>query len=475
MAKKILKGSYEHKRASLRDTPFSRVALEKRFLGGLLRFPEAARTIVNQFNPEYFSSDKLKWMYEQVKTFFDKTGYIIDDKGFEEFIQTLKPKKRKIYKRLWKSCKKSGDNTSESSIFVIKDSLENLYHARLIVYNANMTVDLLERVGADGFEYVNKAKEQYASIQGDLISDRAEAILIDPIKGYDDYKKYHKRAQKNPTKFKGIPTGLKPLDKRIGGLRESEFALIATRTGIGKSILMMEFATHCFMHHGDVIYVTIEMPELQMRQRFYCHLSGIKYKFFRNFELTKKHWKRLDNKVQKRFDKHPYRMHIVDLPASGTVANIKNKIEELFNKHPIKLVCIDYLNIVKCASGGIATDWQNQIEVAIDMKQMTRYFNTRTWTAAQLSSKTEGKESKIQIKDMALAKHIPDHLDLGIYVQDTDTTDQDELFRMGFLKTRDFKADEFMLKADRDRMTFNTLSKKKLKEYKQEMTQGVEV
>jgi len=471
--KKSFKDSYKRKRASMRDSPFSRILDEKKFLGGLIKFPKVVGVIVNQFDSRCLSSDKLKWLYEEIEEFFNKTGYVLDDKGFNEYVGSLKVKKRKIYKRLWKSIKKISKKISEASTLVIKDNLEKLYDARLMIYNANHVADILDKADVDGIDVVEKAKKQYEKINDELSRGRTVIKVVDAINSYDDFKEYHQKAQANPKRYKGVPTGMRPLDKKIGGLRDSESGMVLTRTGVGKSILLMEFAAYCYQFYGDVIYVTIEMPEIQLRQRLYCHLSRIKYKYFRNFDLNKKHWRRLNKKIKSRFENHPFKFNIIDIPGSGTVADIKNRIETILNHNPgVRLICVDYLNIMRCSTGAIAVEWPRQIEIAIDLKQMYRYFDKPGWSAAQLKADTEGKETKIRISDMALSKNIPDHIDIGVTAQDTP---EENIFRIGFIKARDFKGEEFYVKGDRDRMTFNTVSKKESEKYYEQEQGGLKV
>lgn len=477
MAKKLIKGTYQHRRKSLKNSSFSNIKLEKRFLGGIIKYPDVARSILSQINAEVFSSDKTKWVHEHILEIYTKTGFIIDDKSFKELLNTLRIRKRKIYNRLWKSIRNSGEDVSEASLFLIRDELEALYQARLMIYNAELTADTLSKVKIDGYKKVKEAIDQYSSIQSELIVERMPVIVIDPIESFEDFKKFHKKAQANPKQFKGVPTGIKPMDKRMGGLRDAEFAIMVTVTGTGKSIFLLDVATHCYQNYGDVIYVTIEMPELQMRQRLYCRLSRIKYKFFRNFELKDQHWRKLDKKVYKKFENHPYKFHIIDMPGSGTVKMVKNKVEDILNRNPnVRLICVDYMNIMRCSSGTLAVDWQNQIEIAVDIKQsLARYFNIGTWSAAQLTAKTEGRQGPIHIRDMALARNIVDHIDVGAYLTTTDATEEDNIFRIGFIKTRDFSAKEFYLKGDRDRMTFSNVKKKDRKKFDAKQASNFEI
>ena len=61
----------------------------------------------------------------------------------------------------------------------------------------------------------------------------------------------------------GLPSGLYELDLATLGLVASELYLLAARTSVGKTTLMMQVAHHVATHHGPVLFVSCEMrPEL---------------------------------------------------------------------------------------------------------------------------------------------------------------------------------------------------------------------
>jgi replicative DNA helicase len=61
----------------------------------------------------------------------------------------------------------------------------------------------------------------------------------------------------------GLPTGLYEFDLARLGLVNSELYVLAARTSIGKTTLMMQVAHHVAAHHGPVLFVSCEMrPEL---------------------------------------------------------------------------------------------------------------------------------------------------------------------------------------------------------------------
>ena len=344
---------------------------------------------------------------------------------------------------------------AESYAIICK--LQKLYEARLMELTMKRTIDYLTRAIDGGEGYIAKAKEQYLSIASRLDSKQIFTTISDPIKDYSDFKREFMEIQKNPEKHMGVPTGLAKLDDIMMGLRASEFGLITAGTGVGKSILLLDFSFNCFLVCGDVIYVTIEMPASQLRQRFYCRASGVKNEYFRGFTLTEEHWKSLDRKIEKFEKEHENKFEILDIPQSCSLNTLRNELETKIKnmKKMPKLIVIDYMNIIQ---GGF--DWTKQLEIAVGIKQqIARYFKIATWSANQVTGSKHEKEH-ITIADMGFAKNIADNVDVGISIGLTDSSEDDEIFNIDFTKTRDFQGKGFTVQADRNRMTFCSTGRK---------------
>jgi len=445
-----------------RTSDFRNIKLEKKFVGGILQNADLFRRVIRSFDSNALSSDKLKWIYDKAVNFYNQEGVILDEESFE-MILDMNNNKREFYRVLWKSLFTIGKNLKEASVIAAKNKLNRQYQARIIELGMKETLDNLLKAIAGDDSYIDKATSAVLNT-AELISIKDTPVIIsDPIAKYEEYELFHKRVQKNPEDFLGVPTGIEQLDSRMKGLRNSEFGLITAGTGIGKSIILLDIATHVWITKGDIIYVTIEMPEDQIRQRFYCRLTGIDYAYFRYFELNKEHFKKLNRKM-KWARNHEYMFNIIDVAESATVNVIKAEIESLLKKsNNVKAIFIDYLNILRSGSGSgnINLDWKSQIEVAIEIKQkIARYFQLPVWSANQLAGASSGKEF-IQISDMAFAKNLPDQTDVNVYIAEMEDTEETGLLKMGFLKTRDFRAESFTVKDNRNKMRFSNYNEKK--------------
>ena len=248
--------------------------------------------------------------------------------------------------------------------------------------------------------------------------------------------------QNHPELLRNIPTGIGPIDKCLIGIRDAEVGLIAAPTGLGKSIALMNIAENCWKTTGDVAIFTIEMPKDQYNNRFFCLISGIDYDKFRRYELTKEDWQRLDKKVNFA-QKHDNKIFIIDMPEGCTAGSIRAEIEILLKKYKIRLIVIDYMNIMGNANGSFGLNWEFQVQTAIELKLgLARPLSIPVWTAAQTNDK----------EDTAFAKHIKDHVDIGIRMWPAEDYKETKMICIDWLKTRDFEGQSAEIYTQRNKM-----------------------
>lgn len=94
------------------------------------------------------------------------------------------------------------------------------------------------------------------------------------------------RMMSNDSGLAGLPTGLKDLDKLLGGLQRGDLIILAGRPGMGKSALATQIAIETGRtYRAHSLYVSREMSGEALTQRIIAYESGVDVQRIRNGTL----------------------------------------------------------------------------------------------------------------------------------------------------------------------------------------------
>lgn len=83
----------------------------------------------------------------------------------------------------------------------------------------------------------------------------------------------------------GLSTGVRELDRVLGGLRPGNMVLIAADTGGGKTALAMQIAQECVIAGGTALALNMEMTRSELLERAIVRLAGVNSQSVRNGTL----------------------------------------------------------------------------------------------------------------------------------------------------------------------------------------------
>jgi replicative DNA helicase len=408
-----------------------------------------------RFDSNALSSDLIKWIYDKAVELYTSDSVILDNATFGHLLD-VEHRKRMLLTTMWKKIRRLRNSVTTASTLAAMKKLKTYYQARNISLCVNDAIKSLTR-GVEGgdLKHIDDARKLISYYNDFLSTQDVHVEAGDPRDTYKTFKQHFIKIQKHPELMGGVPTGIKGIDDQLMGLRKSEFGLIAGPTGSGKSILMMDIGTYGWERMGDVIIVTIEMPKEQYDMRWYCRLSGINYENFRKYALTKDQWNHLDKTIEK-VRKNKNKFIVIDMPEGCTMSAVKAEINSHMRHANVQEILIDYINIMTGPSGKVSMDWNNQLELAVEMKlTIARGLNVPTWTVAQ----TDGD------KDTAFSKHIKDQLDVGILIKPDEDSKETGVVWLEWFKTRDFRGRGFGLKTSLDKMRFSEVPVEERQEY----------
>ena len=228
---------------------------------------------------EIFTSDFKQWMFTRViQNFVSFSECISKSFLFEELKAQYKNKEEYEQKKV--VLEKIFSYRFESKSFKpMYDKLkEKFFYRNLLDINLKINEQLKQDFIDEKHEAMGLAQNIQDSVNKILITTGTykvleEDIVHDVIRDISDLRE----KRENPEKYRGIPTGYKKIDQATGGWQPGEFSLVLGRPSMGKSILLLNFGYNAYLLNYNIVYVTIEMPLSQQRNRFTSLVTKVAY------------------------------------------------------------------------------------------------------------------------------------------------------------------------------------------------------
>ena len=178
------------------------------------------------------------------------------------------------------------------------------------------------------------------------------------------------QAVKNDQGIVGVPTGLKDLDEKLGGLHKSDLVIIAGRPSMGKTALGTNIAFNCAIKYkeekdemenikitdgGKVAFFSLEMSSEQLVNRLIASEAQLGANKLRKGDLADHEMIQLHEKI-KYLSEAP--IFIDDTPAL-TIFELRAKARRLVKNHKVGILIIDYLQLMH--AGGNAGNREQEI------------------------------------------------------------------------------------------------------------------
>lgn len=263
--------------------------------------------------------------------------------------------------------------------------------------------ELIEEAETKLFEVSNRHVKQ------DITS--LESILGDSFDRLDDL-------HKNKGGIRGIPTGLRDLDKLLAGLQRSDLIVLAGRPSMGKTALMLNIALNVATKakQGSVLLFSLEMGKEQLVDRLLASEAGVDAWKLRTGEgLTDKDFEKLSAGMGELAEAPIF----IDDTSGITVSDMRTKARRLHHQHPLALIVVDYLQLM---SGGsrflsISNRVQEISEISRNLKILARELNVPVLALSQLSRSVESRTPQIpQLADLRESGSIEQDADVVAFL-----------------------------------------------------------
>ncbi len=226
----------------------------------------------------------------------------------------------------------------------------------------------------------------------------------------------------------GLSTGLRDLDRKIGGLHPSDLLILAGRPGMGKTALATKIAFGAArslleesrasdpnaVPKASVAIFSLEMSAEQLATRLLAEESRISGDRIRRGDIGQKDF---DKFVQVSREISGLPLHIDDTPAI-TLSAMRTRCRRLKRTKGLSLVVVDYLQLMRPAAG---TRQENRVQeisqITQGLKALAKELQLPVLALSQLSRAVESREDKRpQLSDLRESGSIEQDADVVMFV-----------------------------------------------------------
>ena len=350
---------------------------EKAALGAVLIDNSLLEKILDDLNPEHFSSDDNKAIYNAMIQIY------LEDK----IIDTV---------TLINKVAELGYVVSSDHILDVRESIINIKnHGKYvdIIYDLYLKRELKAQIDLM-LENINisKTMDIVSNFQDRMLKalnvDKKSEIVnlrddIDKIFSIDNVERDI------------IKTGFKRLNEFAGGFTHGEVVIVAARPGVGKTSIALNLLVDMVDAGRKCIFFSVEQPKEEIVRRIINIKSNVGGPRLRSSNIYEYERDKLKNAVS--WVKHND-IYIDDDPVL-TINKVKSKLRKFLMKNKLDVIFIDYIQLMS-GSGSSRKDVIG--EIARDLKKIAKEFNVLVVPLCQLNRDIEkrGKDAKPVLSDL---------------------------------------------------------------------------
>ena len=227
-------------------------------------------------------------------------------------------------------------------------------------------------------------------------------------------------AYKNEEGIVGVPTGLRDLDDRLGGLHKSDLIIIAGRPGMGKTALATNIAFNAAQklqnsekEKASVAFFSLEMSSEQLSTRILAEQSKIKSNDIRRGRISDEQFDRF-LETSKNISELP--LYIDETPAL-TIAAMSNRARRIKRLHGLDLIIVDYIQLMRGGLNYKDGRVQEVSEITQGLKAIAKELSIPVVALSQLSRQVEQRDNKKpQLSDLRESGSIEQDADVVMFV-----------------------------------------------------------
>jgi replicative DNA helicase len=237
------------------------------------------------------------------------------------------------------------------------------------------------------------------------------------------------RAYERDGKLSGLATGLRDLDRMMGGLQPSDLIVLAGRPGMGKSSLATNIGYniarawrgevrpdgHITSVNGGIVGMfSLEMSAEQLATRIIADRAQIPSSRIRRGEIESSDFDRIAETARE-MESIPF---YIDETGGLSIAQLAARARRLKRQKGLDLIIVDYIQLLTGSSRRAAEGRVQEVtEITTSLKALAKELNLPIIALSQLSRQVENRDDKRpQLSDLRESGSIEQDADVVMFV-----------------------------------------------------------
>jgi len=228
-------------------------------------------------------------------------------------------------------------------------------------------------------------------------------------------------AYRRDGRLAGVPSGLRDLDRLLGGLHNSDLLILAARPSMGKTALATNIAFNAARIVKDeetqrkhsVAFFSLEMSSEQLATRVLADVTQIQSHRIQRGDLRPDDFESLVVASQQL---EHLNLHIDDTPALS-ITGVRTRARRLKRQFGLDLIVVDYLQLLRGGDSRSDNRVQEVSEITRGLKAIAKEMDVPVIALSQLSRQVENREDKRpQLSDLRESGSIEQDADVVMFI-----------------------------------------------------------
>ncbi len=279
---------------------------------------------------------------------------------------------------------------------------------------------------------IDSAKLNDLDTNGQTIIENSEKLLFDlaekgsfnsSLVKFDEAMKQTiemaSAAYKNEEGIVGVPTGLRDLDDKLGGLHQSDLIIIAGRPSMGKTSLATNIAFNAAQKLQDsgkkssIAFFSLEMSSEQLSTRIISEQARISSNDIRRGRISDDQFDKF-LETSKNISELP--LYIDETPAIS-IAALSNRARRIKRLFGLDMIVVDYIQLMRGTTFNKDGRVQEISQITQGLKAIAKELALPVVALSQLSRQVEQRDDhKPQLADLRESGSIEQDADVVMFV-----------------------------------------------------------